>query len=165
MENQIPQGQINGPMSLASALEHITEHTEKKLQVFWPNLDTRHFDRKDSYERLGLLCTRGGQAYARFLVSSVVTGAAVVKSHPRLVSLCRKFPSYIQFRQLPKDYSHNEEVFITGDDRNYLHLPRLGESLGYYELDNRQRTKHLLNRFDGFWQRSALLPEIHTAGL
>ena len=99
---------------------------------------------------------------ASILTSDIKT---FVRQNPRLVSVCRRFSSFIQLKQFPDDYPPMEDYFVIVDQQGYYHQPQWSVPSGVACMYDRRKATQLQRRFQQYWGIGESPSELFTAGL
>lgn len=88
-----------------------------------------------------------------------------IQNNPRLLSMCRRFSTYVKIRTLPKEYREPSELFLVIDNIAFLHQARADVSYGVANLNAVGRARSLSRQFNEAWERSEPPAELFRLGL
>ena len=124
---------------------------ERSLHIYSRNLDGRLLDTTDFIDALRKLAISHKQSRVQVLLSDI---EPLVKYGHRIIETARQLSSYIELRNIHKDYSLYNESFFIVDGRALLHrkLADRYEAIANYNAP--RQAKELINYFNEVWSHS-----------
>lgn len=157
-----PRLVIEDAAALNECLERLFLACRRSLRVRARRLDP-DFYYSDSFSRVcESLITRDLRNELLFLVEDE---QHLMRTNSRLLTLARRFSSYIKIRVIPKEYIEQPEMFVLCDDSGYLHQPSVDRPRSLLDTSDRGNVQRLNLRFKELWERSAQPFELFTTGL
>lgn len=129
---------------------------QRTLSIFTQDLEQGIYDQDDFLEVVKRLVLAKSFARVRVLVADPMR--AVREGHT-LVMLGRRLTSFIEIRNVHKDYRDHEEAFIIADDRALVYRLHANRWEGMSDTDEQTVAKAYLNQFDEIWHASAIETE------
>ncbi len=146
---------------LATATAMVSE-ARREVVIFSYELDRNIFGSEEFLEAARKFTLQHAHARMRVLVNAA---GRTARNSNRLVELGRRLTTFIEFRDLPEQYSEIREEYLIADGRRLLHL-----------LDREHRTArdyaatpHVarlkLKDFEPLWQESPPAQELRDLGM
>lgn len=163
--NKIPTNArrvISGHDDVRQAVEEVARLASKSLVIFTHDLEPSIYDENSFIEIVKRLVL--SRAYARIRVLVARPQRAVKDGH-RLITLGRRLNSYVEFRNVHKDYMDRTEAYIIAD--NFAISYRLDASRwdGIADICSPAVAKRYLADFDRIWAASIQEPELRVMHL
>ena len=144
--------------SFRDACDDLLEHARRTLRIVAPHLDLSLLSRAAVSTRLADMTRISRFTDIRILFSDSLLA---MKHGHRLIELARRFPSYINMRQLPQDLRDMADAWMLADDQALLWRPDHHRyANGLYVTENSSEATRLCRHFDDWWERSQPDPEL-----
>ena len=127
-----------------------------------PRLDHPIFGSEEVHDGLSHLPAAHPRNTVRFLIED---NEFFLHKNSRLLSLCRRFSSYVKVHRIPAHELPFTELVLVVDDSGYAHQPAIDKPLVSACFNDRARCRLLLRRYNEMWERSTALAEISALGL
>ena len=143
------------------AVFSLVERAQRSIALYAPRLDLPFFNRARTAQSLARFVAAGRQNRIRILVGDEQW---FIRHNPRLVSLARRYSSFVEVRRTAEDVTPASECFVVVDASALFHQPTLGEPTCLVG-DNARAAGAVLRRFDEEWKACEPLAEISVLGL
>lgn len=157
-----PRLTIDGVDAMNECIERMFLACRNSLMVRAPRLDFEFYFSPSFQECCEAIVVREMRNELLFLVEDE---QYLMRANSRLITLARRFSSYVRIRVIPKEYIEQQETFIVCDDSAYLHQPNIDHPRGVMHASDRGRARQLGVRFKDLWERSTQPFELFTTGL
>jgi len=153
---------VTGHDDVRVATEEIARLASKSLVIFTQDLEPSIYDQNSFIEIVKRLVL--SRAYARIRVL-VANPQRAVKDGHKLITLGRRLNSYVEFRNVHKDFKDHHEAYIISD--NFAISYRLDASRwdGIADTYSPAVATHYLADFDEIWAASIQEPELRALHL
>jgi hypothetical protein len=153
---------ISGHDDARQAAEEVARLARKSLVIFTHDLEPSIYDQNSFIEIVKRLVL--SRAYARIRVLVARPQRAVKDGH-RLVTLGRRLNSYVEFRNIHKDYMDRTEAYIIADDFAISYRLDANRWDGIADTCSPAVAKRYLGDFDAIWAASLQEPELRVVHL
>ena len=153
---------ISGHDDVRQAAEEVARLATKSVVIFTHDLEPSIYDQNSFIEIIKRLVL--SRAYARIRVLVARPQRAVKDGH-KLITLGRRLNSYVEFRNVHKDYMDRTEAYIIAD--NFAISYRLDATRwdGIADTCSPAVVKRYLADFDRIWAASIQEPELRVVHL
>lgn len=134
----------------------------RSIAVWAPSLDPRVYNSSTINDALAHFAAAHHRNRATILIDDIKTSA---RQNPRLVSVCRRFTTFIQLKRYPDDYPPMEDYFVVVDQKGYYHQPQWTVPSGIACMYDRRKATQLHRHFQQHWEVGESPSELFTAGL
>ena len=135
---------------------------KRSILVWAPSLNSGLYNSAIINDALTHFAAAHQRNRAAILTQDVTTS---VRQNPRLISVCRKFSTFIQLKRYPNDYPPMEDYFIVVDQLGYYHQTQWTVPAGIACLSDRRKATQLQRRFQQHWEIAESPSELFAAGL
>ncbi|MEE8157536.1 MAG: hypothetical protein V3T51_05220 [Gammaproteobacteria bacterium] len=139
------------------AVVKVAALAQRTMSIFTQDLEPGIYDQPQFLEVAKRLVLAKSFARVRVLVADPMR--AVREGHA-LVILGRRLTSFIEIRNVHKDYRDRDEAYLIADDRALVYRLEAKRWEGMADTDEQTVAKAYLNQFDEIWHASAIEPEI-----
>lgn len=140
----------------------LLQQARRKISIFAPTLDSHPFNTSRALDILASFTTLHRNNLARFLVEDADQS---LHNNGRVVELCRRFSDFIKMRQIDEDHMSLQEMFITIDDRGYLHQPHVDRPEYLASPDAKSEARRFAIQYERMWERSQAISGTRSLGL
>lgn len=149
------------PERANAVIAELIGQAQRSIMLLAATLEMPVFMSRDTETRLAQFVSRHPQNRAKFLIGDEVL---FVRHNPRLVELCRRFPTYLQVRLLTPEYLPPDEMFVVADGVGYFRKSA-GKPPIRAHLNSRAEAQPLASRFKELWEFGGYVSELHPLGL
>ncbi len=139
------------------AVAKVAALAQRTMSIFTQDLEPGIYDQPQFLEVAKRLVLAKSFARVRVLVADPMR--AVREGHA-LVTLGRRLTSFIEIRNVHKDYRDHNEAYLIADDRALVYRLQSTRWEGMADTDEPTVAKAYLNQFDEIWHASVVEPEI-----
>lgn len=157
-----PVPQVPYPQPFAQLVVAQARLARRELAVLSPRLERIIFEQEDLDVALRTLMRGSRESRIRLLVRDA---RPLVEHSHRLLQLARRVPSNVELRRLAEHPEWDGETQVLRDRSGFLTHPGGAGSPGYYQPDDRGRTRNALSRFEELWRCSTVDPEFRSLSL
>jgi predicted GNAT family N-acyltransferase len=154
--------QVPYPQPFAQLVVAQARLARRELAVLSPRLERIIFEQEDLDVALRALMRGSRESRIRLLVRDA---RPLVEHSHRLLQLARRVPSNVELRRLAEHPEWDGETQVLRDRSGFLTHPGGAGSPGYYQPDDRGRTRNALSRFEELWRCSTVDPEFRSLSL
>ncbi len=132
-----------------TAVAGITRGAVRALAILTPDLEPEIYDHDEFLEALKKFILARGFARVRVLISDPVRA---MKSGNQFVSMGRRLNSYIEFRNVKKEFRNLNEAFCIADDTALVYRADGRRWEGISDTHEPAVARRYLDTFDELWQ-------------
>ena len=121
----------------------------RNIAVWAPSLDPGVYNSFAINDALAHFAAAHHRNRATILIDNIKTS---IRQNPRLISVCRRFSTFIQVKRYPADYPPLEDYFVVVDQVGYYLQPQWAVPSGIACMHDRRKATQLQRRFQQHWQ-------------
>ncbi|MDH3637890.1 MAG: hypothetical protein OES09_05440 [Gammaproteobacteria bacterium] len=140
----------------------LISQAHRHVAVAAPRLDHPIFMSEEVYAGLSHLSAAHPRNTVRLLIEDV---DFFLSKNPRLITLCRRFSTYVKVHRIPEHQLPFTEMLLVVDDAGFAHQPAIDKPILNASFSDRARCRQLLHRYNEMWEHSALVEQISILGL
>jgi len=157
-----PRAAVEGAGAMSECAERLFLACRQSVLVRAWRLDLDFYFSQSFTESCQSIVTRDLRNEILFMVEDE---RFVMQVNTRLVSLGRRFSSYVKVKVIPEEYIEHQEMFIVVDGSAWMHQYSLEQDRALMSLSDRGNAGRLARRFRDLWDRSEPPAEMFTTGL
>lgn len=147
---------LSSPDEARQAVEDVARSATRSLAIFTHDLEPAIYDQDTFLDIVKHLVL--SRSYARIRVL-VLDPMRAIKDGNRFVALGRRLNSYIEFRNVHKDYRDHTEAFCIADNTGLVYRLDAARWDGIADTYEPTIAKRYLKFFDDVWNASDIEPE------
>lgn len=153
---------VTGKADLALAVADIAGLASRSLAIFTPDLEHGVYDTPGFLEAVKRLVLSRSHARIRVLVSDP---GRVQHSVNRFLYVGRRLSTFIEFRELPRQFQGRGDAFMIADRSAVVYRARADRWQGIADTREPRMAQHYLAEFDEMWQRSENAGQLRDLGI
>ncbi len=154
---------LTSATEIRDAVLEIAANAEKSIAILTQDLEPFVYDDDHFIEIIKRLILAKSFARVRVLLADPYRA---IRDGNRLVGLGRRLSSYVEFRNMHKDYREQHgEAYLVADDRGVVYRADARRMHGISDSFNRGVARKYLEEFDQIWHASYAEPEFRRLHL
>lgn len=153
---------VTGKAELAGAVAEVAALATRSLAIFTPDLEHGVYDTPGFLEAVKRLVLSRSHARIRVLISEP---GRVQHSVNRFLYVGRRLSTFIEFRELPRQFQGRADAFMIADRAALVYRSRADRWQGIADTREPRMAQHYLAEFDEMWQRSENAGRLRELGI
>ncbi len=154
---------LTSTAEIRDAILEITANAQRSVAIFTQDLEPFAYDDDQFIEIIKRLILARSFARVRVLLADPYRA---IRDGNRLVGLGRRLSSYVEFRNVHKDYREQHgEAYLVADDKGVVYRADARRMHGISDSSNRGVARKYLEEFDHIWHASYAEPEFRRLHL
>lgn len=153
---------LSGEADVRAAVEDVARRATKSLTILTQDLEPSIYDQNSFIEIVKRMVL--SRAYSRIRVLVANPHRAVKDGH-RLITLGRRLNTYVEFRNVHKDYTDGKDAYVIADDVAIVYRPDASRWEGMTDQFSPAVARRYLAEFDRIWAASIQEPDLRVMHL
>lgn len=153
---------VSGKAEFAAAVAEVAAQASRSLAIFTPDLEHGVYDTPGFLEAVKRLVLSRSHARIRVLIGDP---GRVQHSVNRFLYVGRRLSTFIEFRELPRQFQARGDAFLVADRSALVYRSQAAGWQGIADLHEPRMAQHYLAEFDEMWQRSESASRLRELGI